>query len=62
MGESTHGFFSSCCHVGVCAIFEKVVQVSERFLLTLGGLWWATSLLFKKNPLVLQVFFIPIVH
>jgi hypothetical protein len=62
MGELVHGFFSSCCHVGVCAIFEEVIQVIERFLLTLRGLWWAINFFFKKNPFVPQEFFVPIVH
>ncbi len=34
-----YGSFSSCCHVSVCVIFEEVIQVNEKFLLTLRGLW-----------------------
>jgi len=52
----------SCCHVGVCAILEEVVQINDMFLPILGGLWWAIGLLFKMNPLMLHVFPIPIAH
>jgi hypothetical protein len=51
----------SCCHVGVCAILEDVVQIN-MFLPTLGGLWWAIGFLFKRSPLVPHVFPIPIAH
>jgi hypothetical protein len=50
-----HGSFSSCCPIGVCIILEGVVQVIKKFLLTLGGLWRATGLLFKRSLLVPHV-------
>ncbi len=43
-----HSSFSSCCHVGVYIIIEEVVQVSNRFLHALEGLWYAINLLFKS--------------
>lgn len=45
-----HGSFSSYCHIGVCIIFKEVVQISERFLPTLGSFWRAFNLLFKRSP------------
>jgi hypothetical protein len=52
-----HGSFFSCCHVGVCAILEEVVQISKRFMPALKGLCRTTNLLFKKSIIVLQMFF-----
>ncbi len=43
-----HDSFFSCYHIGVCIILKKVVQVNERFMPALGGLWRAIGLLFKK--------------
>ncbi len=43
-----HDSFFSCYHIGVCIIFKKIVQVNERFMPALGGLWRAIGLLFKK--------------
>jgi hypothetical protein len=40
-----HGSFSSYCHVGVCTIFEEVIQVSKRFLFALRSLWWMIGLI-----------------
>jgi hypothetical protein len=31
--------FFSCCHIGVCVILVEGVQINERFLRILGGLW-----------------------
>jgi hypothetical protein len=60
MGQ--HGSFSSYCHIGVCIIFEEVVQFNERFMLILRGLWRAIDLLFKRNPLMHRVLLIPTIH
>lgn len=59
-GTSQHGSFF-CCHVGVYIIFEEVVQVDERFLLTLQGLWPTISLLFR-SPFTPHVLLIPTAH
>jgi hypothetical protein len=59
---SQHGSFSSYYHIGVCIIFEEVVHFNERFMPTLGGLWRATDLLFKRNPLMHCVFLVPTIH
>ncbi len=57
-----HGFFSSCCHIGVCVIFEEVIQVNERFLHALRGLWQMSSLFFRRNPFMPHMLPIPIIH
>jgi hypothetical protein len=57
-----HGSFFSCCHIGACAILEEVVQISERFLPALRGLWWMTNLLFRRNPLMPLMLPIPTTH
>jgi hypothetical protein len=57
-----HGSFFSCCHVSVCIVFEEVIQINERFLPTLGGLWQATNLFFKRSLLVALMLPIPIAH
>ncbi len=46
-----YGSFFSCCFVGVCVIPKEVIQISERFLPTLRGLWWATGFFFRKSSL-----------
>ncbi len=56
---SKHGSFSSCCHIGVCAIFEEIVQVNERFLPTLEGLWWTIGLLLRRVLLCLTCSLFP---
>jgi hypothetical protein len=57
-----HGYFFSNYCVGVCIILKKVIQVNERFMLALRGLWWGIGLLFKKSPLMPHVLPIFITH
>jgi hypothetical protein len=49
-------FLFSYCPVHVHVILEKVIQINKMFLLTSGGLWWVTGLLYKRS------FHIPFVH
>jgi hypothetical protein len=42
-------FLSSYCHVGVCAILEKVIQVSKRSLLALGSFSERLIIFFRKS-------------
>jgi hypothetical protein len=49
---SQYGCFSSYYHIGVCTIFEEIIQFNERFVPTLKSLWRATDLLFKRNLLI----------
>jgi hypothetical protein len=54
------GSFYSYCHVGVNAILEKVIQVNERFLPTLGSLWRMIGFLGKILSCFLRSPFSPL--
>ncbi len=57
-----HGSFSSYFHIVVCIIPKEVVQVSERFLLTLRGSWRMIGLFLRRSLIVPHVLPIPTVH
>jgi hypothetical protein len=43
-------------------IFEEIIQINDKILFALGGVWQTTSLFFKRSRLMPHLPFIPTTH
>jgi len=57
-----HKYWNYQTMIVFCLHHNVLSPINERFMPTLKGLWWATSLLFRRNPLASHMPFVPTIH